>query len=616
MARNFERASSQRLVNAGAPVTAYPLTMACWFRASEALNNKYLISIGDSAALSWFGLEATSSETVQAEAADAGLVRTATATGNFSIDTWTHAAAVFASSTSRSAYRDGTNKATDTYNWIPTGLDKVSIGVRNSSAYENYFSGDIAEAAIWDVALTDAEIAMLAKGASPVMVRPASLVSYWPLIGRESPEPDRVGGYNLTLTNAPIAAAHPRIFYVPKPKTLWIGQPPLIATMAATEAPDVAAFTVERLIDVSMAATEAADIAAATLNIGRNITLAATEAPDTFAGTVSTGAGVTLAATEAPDTFAGSAIFNRFATMAATEAPDIAAAVVKSPIHVSMAASEAPDAAAFAVKFDLEISLSASEAADTFAAAVTVPYPPLAEIVQNTSPGALVFLYELDLTAFGAGIARFTPMVSRDGPDYTEVKFGGNVFTPIPLMAKGFEKSAKGALARPRLQISNVTNLVTQLLRDYGDLKGVRLTRIRTFAQYLDAPDGVSPDTGQTLPVEEYIISRKAQHNKVFVEFELRAAIDIEGVVIPKRVLLRNCMARYRIWDATTETFTYDTSDMACPYAGSFYFDKTDSFTANPASDRCSKNVDGCKARFGERAVLPFMGFPGAARVR
>lgn len=36
--------------------------------------------------------------------------------------------------------------------------------------------------AIWDVALSDAEVALLSRGASPMLVRPEALVEYWPMI--------------------------------------------------------------------------------------------------------------------------------------------------------------------------------------------------------------------------------------------------------------------------------------------------------------------------------------------------------------------------------------------------------------------------------------------------
>ena len=73
-------------------------------------------------------------------------------------------------------------------------------------------SGDIAEAAIWNIALDDADVALLAKAFDPRMVRPEGLVFYAPLIGRYSPEIDRRGGLGLTVTGA-VASVHPRMFH-------------------------------------------------------------------------------------------------------------------------------------------------------------------------------------------------------------------------------------------------------------------------------------------------------------------------------------------------------------------------------------------------------------------
>lgn len=75
-----------------------------------------------------------------------------------------------------------------------------------------YFSGDIAEAAIWSAALTAEEFAVLAAGASPLLVRPGALVNYWPIVGRHGPEIDLVGGNDLTVNGA-VASDHPRMFY-------------------------------------------------------------------------------------------------------------------------------------------------------------------------------------------------------------------------------------------------------------------------------------------------------------------------------------------------------------------------------------------------------------------
>ena len=64
-------------------------------------------------------------------------------------------------------------------------------------------NGDLAHIAIWNVALTDAEIASLYNGGiglDPRYVRSANLVAYWPLIRNDL---DYIGGYNLTAYNSP-----------------------------------------------------------------------------------------------------------------------------------------------------------------------------------------------------------------------------------------------------------------------------------------------------------------------------------------------------------------------------------------------------------------------------
>ena len=64
-----------------------------------------------------------------------------------------------------------------------------------------------AGAGIWNVALTAAEIASLAKGFSPRLIRPQSLAFYAPLI-RETL--DIRGGLTLTDSGSTVAD-HPRI---------------------------------------------------------------------------------------------------------------------------------------------------------------------------------------------------------------------------------------------------------------------------------------------------------------------------------------------------------------------------------------------------------------------
>lgn len=57
-----------------------------------------------------------------------------------------------------------------------------AIGVR-SDGTTGPFDGLIAEVAVWNTQLSDAEIAALAKGVCPLLVRPKNLAAYYPLWG-------------------------------------------------------------------------------------------------------------------------------------------------------------------------------------------------------------------------------------------------------------------------------------------------------------------------------------------------------------------------------------------------------------------------------------------------
>jgi hypothetical protein len=218
MSRSFAAASSQYLQNGNAPVTAPPFTMACWFKQNTLAAEQGLVEVYNSGAnnqhrhilaLDQAGsvahIKALSFSTVGA---------TASCAANVSTGTWYHAAGVWAATNSRSAYHNGGSKDTNGGNITPTGINAVAVGGFIDTAPDRYMDGLIADAAIWNVALTDAEVAVLASGVSPLAVRPAALVAYWPLWGVHSPEIDLKGGFALTLNNGPTKGEHPRVRYL------------------------------------------------------------------------------------------------------------------------------------------------------------------------------------------------------------------------------------------------------------------------------------------------------------------------------------------------------------------------------------------------------------------
>jgi lambda family phage minor tail protein L len=187
------------------------------------------------------------------------------------------------------------------------------------------------------------------------------------------------------------------------------------------------------------------------------------------------------------------------------------------------------------------------------------------------------------------------------------VLFGGKSYIPVAFEAEGFEWTGQGSLPQPKIRISNVNKLLLASVISLNDMMGAKFTRIRTFRKFLD--DGSTPDTASTYPKEIYKINRKSIHNKIYLEFELASPMDQEGVMLPNRQCLKNmCTQRYRNFDAETGTFDY--TNATCPYTANSYFKANNNSTSSASEDRCGKNLDSCKRRFGT-APLPTRAFPG-----
>lgn len=216
MALDFTRASSQYLEATGAPITAAPCTLACWFKADDITAQHVLLSVMDdgTGSVDGFYIQAvgnTAGDPIRASVAAAGSFGEAATTTGYSANTWQHACGVYTSATSRAAFLNGDGKGTNATNRAPSGLSRTMVGRYNAGASNVYSDAAIAEAAIWDADLTDAEVASLAAGMSPLLVRPENLVFYAPLFGNNSPETDIVSGLALTYSGSPAKVDHPRI---------------------------------------------------------------------------------------------------------------------------------------------------------------------------------------------------------------------------------------------------------------------------------------------------------------------------------------------------------------------------------------------------------------------
>ena len=232
-------------------------------------------------------------------------------------------------------------------------------------------------------------------------------------------------------------------------------------------------------------------------------------------------------------------------------------------------------------------------------------HPDIALLAQQPDPGDLIELFVFDGTPIGSTIFRYTP----GNIDGQPVVFDGNTYLPIPIQSEGFEYNGKGTLPTPTLAISNVENLGSALTISNNDFVGAIITRIRTFKEFLDGEPGADPTA--VLPYDIFTVERKKNQNKLYVEWELSASLDQQGAMLPGRQALRDvCMHRYRYWNGVGFVYT----DATCPYTGSTYYDEENNETLDPAEDRCSKSLTGCKLRFGDHEPLYTTALPGIKR--
>lgn len=226
MARSNTGSASNWLSNAAAARAALPMTLVTWARLANVTHTASLLNITNGAGDQYVSLTADGANEYGGGAgriiADPAGTNVGVSTAAYTANTWFHAAAVFASITSRTAYLNGANAGSTTTSYVLGTPTTTSLGgFRTTSTTFGPMNGRMAEAAVYDVALTADEILQLAKGYSPLLVRPDALVAYWPLVGRQSPERDLVGAFPLTINGTMAQAEHVGIIM---PRAPWIGR--------------------------------------------------------------------------------------------------------------------------------------------------------------------------------------------------------------------------------------------------------------------------------------------------------------------------------------------------------------------------------------------------------
>lgn len=196
-----------------APATGVPLTLSCWFNASTDVAG-VLMSIGVGGGFDRFQIFTGGTIGINAAATAAkspSLTGQSVSSGTPALNTWHHVAGVFTSSTERVVYFNGVPGVVNTDLVTPSGLNRLNIGARYNTTLGAYFTGMLAEAAVYNAALTAAEIISLSKRYRPDRIRPQNLVYFDRLI--RTPQDLRGGRLITQLGTGTTPFPHPAILF-------------------------------------------------------------------------------------------------------------------------------------------------------------------------------------------------------------------------------------------------------------------------------------------------------------------------------------------------------------------------------------------------------------------
>lgn len=211
MARTSLGSAAESLVVgdvAAVDITGQQLTQHCWVRVTNFSGNRMFMGKYSSGQLQYLMYGNTAAKLV-CSIGDGTTVDTATSTGSISTGVW-QSVGMTKNGNSLIGYLNGTadGSSAGTKSMINTTAPFLMAdhGFNDAQLF-----GGIAECAVWDIGLTAAEMAALAKGFSPLLIRPTSLVAYWPILGNNDPEPDLINNNPADVQGTFTKIEHPRV---------------------------------------------------------------------------------------------------------------------------------------------------------------------------------------------------------------------------------------------------------------------------------------------------------------------------------------------------------------------------------------------------------------------
>jgi hypothetical protein len=201
--------SSQYFTIAAPNITAPPVTFSVWIKASSIIDKHSALFVWRDTIQTGLLLR-YASPNWELRYYVAGGNQFQTATGlNVAVGVWQHACLAITSNQARLYL--GANSFTNNVSHSNVTLNAAGDLARDPLAGLISFDGAIAEPAIWNAALSDAECRALSAGISPLALkhRLHELVMHHDLVR----DATRGQGPTLTAANAPTVAPHPSLRY-------------------------------------------------------------------------------------------------------------------------------------------------------------------------------------------------------------------------------------------------------------------------------------------------------------------------------------------------------------------------------------------------------------------
>lgn len=157
----FDDGANEYLLITSPVLTSAPLSISCWFNTDAATARMTLLALHSTVGPDndSFSLEArgdVGGDPLRFVVRGGGANTFATTTTGFSTGTWHHGCAVEISPTNHNVYIDGGSKGTNAANRTPAAINRTLIATLTGAGL--FFSGMVAEARIYNRALSDGEV--------------------------------------------------------------------------------------------------------------------------------------------------------------------------------------------------------------------------------------------------------------------------------------------------------------------------------------------------------------------------------------------------------------------------------------------------------------------------